>query len=127
MGEAVPLNPPFSDKRRDELIVFLIDSHQIMHERVSVLERQVIEDAQNWVRLDERGQRNEAALDKVLDSLRDINTATSETRDVVGAWKAAQGTVKTLSSVGNGIKWAAGVAAAIAAAWALLTGEVPGQ
>lgn len=129
MGAEVQHTPPFTDERRDQLIVFALDAVDTMHERISLLERQMAETSLHWIRLEERGKTQDEKIDKVLDALRanteatvETREASVETRDMLNAWRALKGTGTLLGWLGDGAKWLLGIGAFVAAAYAFIKG-----
>lgn len=56
-----------------------------------------------------------------FDALRkDVIELRKDVRDLVEAWRTAQGIVRVVRTIGNVAKWIAGVVAAMAAFWFIL-------
>lgn len=114
-----------TDAQRDERIAFLVDSHDTMHLRLELVEKQIAAMALSREKIERHLEAQEVAIAKVLLELKANTAATRETRDIVSAWRALRGTQRVLGALGKLALWLAGVGAAIAGFWALLTGRPP--
>lgn len=73
---------------------------------------------------DARIDRIEARLDDMEETLVKNTAMTADVHAIIGH---ARSFFSVLGAIGNGVKWAAGVAAAVAAAWAVFIGKGPAQ
>ena len=72
-------------------------------------------DEKRWDHLIVAQEKNTEMIKELTNSTRDL---TESTRDIVNAWQAANGTVKTMSMVGQFVKWLSGFAViGVAVTW----------
>lgn len=67
--------------------------------------------------IEERLQRGADRMDEMQEELSANTTVTTEVRDLL---QTAKGGLKVLGWIGSFVKWAGGIAAGLAAIWALL-------
>lgn len=70
-------------------------------------------------------QHEERVLNAHQELLSKIKASSDDTKDLVLAWQAATGTIKTLSVIGAIIKWLTGFAIGIGMLWAVIHGQLP--
>ena len=114
-----------TDVQRDERIAYLIDSHDTMHSRLELVERQMAEFAVRWTKLDRHLEAQESTLTKMLNELQANTRTTRETRDMLQAWRALRGTGRVLGWFGKFVIGVSAVIAAVLGIWATLHGSKP--
>ena len=88
------------------------DFHGHIREVRADLSDHIEEQAQHYADFMEASLRNTDAINKLTES----------TQGLIDAWTAANGAVKTMSFIGNIIKWFSAVGIAIGLIWAWITG-----
>lgn len=123
----MPLAQPLTDKQRDERIAFLAHSQEVMHERVALVEQQIAQIVLEREAMNTQLRHQGDTIDLVLKELRANTAATTETKDMLEAWNAVQGTRKVAVALGKLALWLAGVFGAGVALWSLVAGQTPGR
>ena len=62
-------------------------------------------------------RRNQEAIEIIIHDLKSIKNQLATVTEILTAWNNAKGFVKTIKFMGDAIKWAAPVVAAITAYW----------
>ena len=81
----------------DEQFVFM---QQKLDDHLKEYQQHRVKDAQRWSNMIKVQELN----------TKSISDLTESTRDLVSVWKAADGTVKTMSALGHFVKWLSGFA-----------------
>jgi transketolase len=93
------------ERRSTDAQVLLLQ--QKLDDHIEEFQTHCEDEEKRWSHLIEAQERNTKCIEDLTTSTREL---TESTRDIVSAWNAANGTVKTMSALGKFIKWLSGFA-----------------
>ena len=93
------------DRRHSDTQVLLLQ--QKLDDHIDDFHRHCEDEEKRWDHLIVAQERNTKSIEELTTSTKAL---TESTRDIVAAWNAANGTVKTMSALSKFIKWLSGFA-----------------
>lgn len=93
------------DRRQSDTQVLLLQ--QKLDDHIDDFHRHCEDEEKRWDHLIVAQERNTKSIEELTTSTKAL---TESTRDIVAAWNAANGTVKTMSALSKFIKWLSGFA-----------------
>ena len=93
------------DRRQSDTQVLLLQ--QKLDDHIDDFHRHCEDEEKRWDHLIVAQERNTKSIEELTTSTKAL---TESTRDIVAAWNAANGTVKTMSALSKFIKWLSGLA-----------------
>jgi len=90
--------------KADEQVLLL---QQKLDDHIEDFNEHCEQEEKRWEHLIVAQERNTKCIEDLTRSTKEL---TESTRDIVSAWNAANGTVKTMSALGKFIKWLSGFA-----------------
>lgn len=93
------------DRRTTDQQVILLQ--QKLDDHIHNYENHCADEERKWAHLIAAQERNTECIKDLTQSTKEL---TESTRDIISAWDAANGTVKTLSALGKFVKWLSGFA-----------------
>ncbi len=93
------------ERRHSDAQVLLLQ--QKLDDHIGVFTQRCEEEERRWDHLMQSQERNAKCIEDLTSSTKGLTEAT---RDIISAWNAANGTVKTLSALGRFVKWVSGFA-----------------